>query len=129
MIEMVRLIVLMVWPLAVIFGFCEYGEMLSEQFDAVGDKLCQCDWYTFPIKLQRIFLIVVVNAQQMTVIYCFENTPCARDTFKKVNLTIYLEKKKKKIHQWLSLKTILFFFFQTIQASFSYFMAISRLAG
>ena len=96
---MVRLIVLMLWPLILIFGTCEYGEMMTEQFNDLGDLICQCDWYYFPMEMQRTFLIVVINAQQPTMIYSFENTPCARDTFK-----------------------------TTIQASFSYFMAISRLA-
>lgn len=81
---MVRLVVLMFWPVAMIFGFCEYGEMLTKQFDVLGDQLCQCDWYLFPMKMQQMFLIVVVNAQQPTIVLSFESTSCARDTFKKV---------------------------------------------
>lgn len=101
-IVMVRLVVLMFWPLAVTFGFCEYGERLTEQFDDLGDQLCQCDWYKLPMKIQRIFSIVVVNAQQSTTIHSFENTPCSRDTFKQVWKTFPKKKAAFKILIWFS---------------------------
>ena len=77
----------MFWPFALICFVCECGEMLTTRFNELGDQLCQCNWYLFPVEMQRMFVIVVVDAQQPTIIRGFDNAPCARDTFKKVTIS------------------------------------------
>ena len=73
------------WTFALIFSVCELGEQMSNGFDSFDDKLCQCDWYSFPIQLQQIYLIFLSNTQQPTNIACYGNISCTRDTFKKVS--------------------------------------------
>lgn len=63
---------------------CEFGEMLTNRFEALNDALGQYRWHLFPIEMQRIFLTVLVNAQQPIVVQGYGNTPCAREAFKKV---------------------------------------------
>lgn len=75
------------------FCACEMGERLSNQFNAINDTLCKSKWYSFPIGIQRIMVIVIANAQQDAYIQSFGTLPCARNSFKMVNhcqLTIFL---------------------------------------
>lgn len=37
---------------ALVFIICEIDERVNEQFGIFNDKLCQCDWYFLPIKIQ-----------------------------------------------------------------------------
>lgn len=50
----------------------------------LDEKLCHCKWYLLPLKMQRIYAIVMINAQQRMVIEGFANTHCTREAFKKV---------------------------------------------
>lgn len=94
-IEIITPIVLTLFPIAFIFFFCEFGEMLTNQFNVFDEELCQCDWYAFPVEIQRMLVIVMINTQQTTALRGYANTFCTRDFFKKVfniqNLTYYHE--------------------------------------
>lgn len=83
---MIRILFLMFWSFVIIFVICEFGELVTNQFDMFNMKLDQCKWYKFPIKMQRIFVIVTVNAQQPVIIQGFANVVCARQTFKSVRM-------------------------------------------
>lgn len=63
---------------------CELGEMITTRFETFKDALDQCNWHLFPIEMQQMFVIVMVNAQQSTIVRGYGNTPCARAAFKKV---------------------------------------------
>ena len=54
-------------------------------FDSFNDTFSQCDWYSFPIEIQQMLVIVMANAQQPVIIKGFANTLCARESFTKVN--------------------------------------------
>ena len=62
------------------------GEMVTNQFDEFEEELSQCNWYMFSMKLQRIYMIVLVNAEQPTTVHGFGNIVCARESMKKVIL-------------------------------------------
>lgn len=61
--------------------------MVTNQFDLFYAKLCQCNWYLYPLKMQQMLVIFVSDAQRPTNIHGFGNL-CARGTFKRV---IYLK--------------------------------------
>lgn len=63
---------------------CELGERMAGQWQAFNDALSQCDWYLFPMEMQRMFVILTVNAQQFKLIQGFGNLPCIRETVKRV---------------------------------------------
>lgn len=69
-----------------IFFFCEIGEMVSSQFIVFDEKLYQCDWHSFPIEMQRMFVLMLSSTQQIPIIQGFGNTKCTRDAFKTVKL-------------------------------------------
>lgn len=75
-------------PILIRFAFCfscEFGEMLTNHFEQLNDAFGLCNWHLFPIEMQQMFLIVMPNAQQSTIVRGYGNTPCARGAFKQVN--------------------------------------------
>lgn len=66
--------------------------MLTDQFDEFNDKLEQsCDWYLFPHEVQKMYAIILVNAQQSTHLESYANIICTRETMKTVNESGLLE--------------------------------------
>lgn len=68
-----------------VFLFCELGEQVAKQFKIFEDELCECNWYSFPIEMQQMFPIVIMNTQQPVNIRGYGNTLCTREAFRKVN--------------------------------------------
>lgn len=82
--EMINALVLVILTFMVLWIFCFYGGMVTEQFDSFKDHHCQCDWYLYPIEVQQSLVILLANAQKPAHIRGFGNVVCARDTFQKV---------------------------------------------
>lgn len=82
--ELLRIQVLVFWAFVLIFLFCEFGGMVNNQFEVFNEELEQCAWYSFSIEMQRIFVILTVNAQQSTFLQGYANVVCVRPTFKTV---------------------------------------------
>ena len=93
---------IVIWTFTTIFFVCELGEKVTHQFNLFNEEICNCDWFLFPIEIQRIFLIVLLGAQQPAVIQGYANTTCTRDTFK--NVTIYYDIKPLTDNIILTLK-------------------------
>lgn len=87
-VEIISPLVLVFWAFILIYFFCELGHMVSNHFDKFNIELGQCHWYSFPKNFQRIFITLMINAQEPVIIQGFGNTVCTRDAFKAViNLT------------------------------------------
>lgn len=71
--------------------------MVTDQFEMFKDELCLCDWYLFPIDVQRMLIVAMANAQQRTYIQGYANTLCARITFKQVCIVFNLTEKKSYV--------------------------------
>lgn len=76
--------------------FCEFGEMVTHQYNLCHEKFGAFRWYLFPIKLQQMLVIVMATSQQPVVIHGFANTVCTRDAFKKVNGFVHLSPNQEK---------------------------------
>lgn len=79
----------LVFTFASIAFFCEFGERVTDQFDLFNAKLCHCDWYLFPIEMQRIYFFVLLGIQHPIVVRGFANTLCTRTAFKNVNSSLF----------------------------------------
>lgn len=84
-IELLFQLFLMVWSVVFVSLFCELGEMISKQYDEVDQQLFECNWYKFPVEIQRMLIIFTANTQQPVRILGYGNVLCTRDTLKKVN--------------------------------------------
>lgn len=63
---------------------CEFGQQLTSQFQAFDDAFCRCKWYSFPIELQQLLVIVMSNTQQLAYMQSYGNIQCTRESFKEV---------------------------------------------
>ena len=96
------------------------GQNVSNQFNKLGDEIYKCDWYLFPHKLQRMLVIIMINAQEPVSIRGFGNVVCTRDSFKQVIFSrnidsIEFDRAKYSVP------------FQTTHAGFSYFMMLYQV--
>lgn len=74
----------MFWSFAMCAFFCEFGAMVTEQFDVFDDEIYFCNWYLLPIKMQKMHLIFIQNTQEPAVIRGYANIRCTREIFKMV---------------------------------------------
>lgn len=77
---MVTIFCLVFWSFAITFLFCECGEKVMNEA-----KLCQLNWYEWPHELQRMLVIVMMDAQEPANIQGFANNVCSRELFKAVS--------------------------------------------
>lgn len=75
------------YSLLLIFVFCEFGERVCSEFNVFNEELCRCDWYLFPLEMQKMLLIILSSTQQPASIQGYANTQCTRDAFKSVNIS------------------------------------------
>lgn len=108
------------------YFFCYFGKV-THHFNGFNKKLCDCNWFLFPNKMKRIYLIVLSGTQQPAVIQGYGNTVCTRDAFKKVILYfVMLYQYFDLKHNWFQCHSLSF---QTINGGFSYFTMLHRMDG
>lgn len=76
---------MMTWSFIIMFCNCEVGQSMDNQFLKLSNDIYKCDWFCLPHKLQRMFIIIIMNAQPV-LIYGFGNVVCSRESFKRVRL-------------------------------------------
>lgn len=68
-----------------LFGYCEMGGQISSAFGEIEKEMYEMDWLFFPMKMQKMMLMVLRNAQQTTAFLGYGNFPANRETMKRVN--------------------------------------------
>lgn len=81
------------YTFGMLFAHCEIGERVTHQFNLFNEKFLHCNWYLFPIEMQRIYSIVLIGVQDPAIIQGFANTICTRDAFKRVIFIIFHERE------------------------------------
>lgn len=84
LIDLTISIIMVFWTFFIILVFFEIGELVSKQFDMFNAELCQCNWYLYPIEMQKMLIIFMSNAQQLTFIRGLGNILCTRSKVKEV---------------------------------------------
>lgn len=75
----------------VLFIFCNFGELVTAQFERFNRRLYRYKWYSLTIEMQKMYLIFVANTQQPVILSSFARIECTRETLKKVNMVHLLE--------------------------------------
>lgn len=73
-----------VCAIALIFAFCEGMQRFINAFDELNDALIQLHWYRYPIRIQRMLIPLMMNAQKSVKIAFFGSISGNREQFKKV---------------------------------------------
>lgn len=69
----------------VVFMFCELGEELNGQTKEINDAMCELDWDSFPLNLQRMMPMILLTTQHPKELTAYGGTLCTRNTFKRVS--------------------------------------------
>lgn len=72
------------WIVTFDFVVCELGQWVTGRFETLSLELSLCNWYAFPIEMQRVYLNFLLDSQQPVEIQSYPGIVCSRDTFKKV---------------------------------------------
>lgn len=138
----------------VALSICEFGQKVSDQFEAFGKKLERCDWCLLPAEMQRMYLIFIAHTQQTPNVQAYGNILCTRlskfvRVFDKSNFTFngfcidlvmailnfsYSQKNSKTCHVKCvnsnNIFLLIFFYFhKTIHGGISYFMTLHQMYG
>lgn len=62
----------------------ESGAIMTTEFERFGEELERCDWYALPIKMQRMYMIVLSDTQNPIEMYTYGGIVSNRETIKKV---------------------------------------------
>lgn len=89
-IDLTKSMFMVFWTFVVIISFCELGETVCNQFNSFHAKLIECNWYLYPTEMQRMFAILMSDAQQQTNIHGIGYILCARSTVKQVEKRFFL---------------------------------------
>lgn len=84
-IEMITPSILVTWSFVLLFFYCEAGQFVMNEFEEFAHQSYQTiAWYLFPIEMQKMLVIVMLNTQQPVVVHGLANAMCMREIFKKV---------------------------------------------
>lgn len=78
-----------VWCFIFIFIYCELGQRVNEAFDESYDTILQFNLYSFPMEIQRMLPIIILNAQQSVEIRGYGDFSCTRERFKSVSRIVF----------------------------------------
>lgn len=82
--EITILSMLILWIFVLILMTTEFGERVTYNFDQFGMEFDRCEWNNLPIKMQRTYLIFLLDAQQPKNIQSYGDIMCTRKTLKQV---------------------------------------------
>lgn len=85
---MVPIVNLLTWMIIFVLLLCEPGTRMTNEFQAFGDELSQCEWYLLSIEMQRMYLIFSMDTQNPIKMMSYANIACERETSKKVHSNV-----------------------------------------
>lgn len=74
------------WTFVVMFMSCYIGEKVTTAFEELSDEIYQCEWDTFPYKVQHLLPNIILVAQQSVYIEANGGFTCTHNTYKKVTI-------------------------------------------
>lgn len=66
------------------FFFCYFGEQFTNAFSQLNEAIYKCDWFLLPLKMQKMFPLIIMNTRRPVYLEGFGNVRCTLETFKKV---------------------------------------------
>lgn len=82
--QIIYLLIKISYSLVSLFMYCECGELLRVRFDELNDDIYTSGWELFPMQIQRLLPIIVINTQQPVLLWGYGGFSCTRETFKRV---------------------------------------------
>lgn len=76
--SLVTSLIVALWVVVMIFLTCESGERLTNQYDIFEYEYDQCNWYSFPLEIQRTLPILISSHQRPAMVQGYAHTVCRR---------------------------------------------------
>lgn len=105
-----------------LFLYCYYGKYSTEYFAAFSDCLFESNWMALPNDLQRIFVVMLIHAQDPLYYYGYGNVKLTLETFLKVSW--YWWSLTRNAYHFSSP-----FIFQTFRTVISYYLMFKTLTS
>lgn len=83
--ELIEPTTLVSWSFVLIYMACDFGEAITTQYTAIDYSICECDWYSFPLEIQKMLPMVMMSTQKAMIVQVFGKVACTRETFNRVN--------------------------------------------
>lgn len=103
-----------------LFTFCYFGEHVTRRLEDVNGMFYQCDWFLFPIEVQKLMPVIIMNAKQPIYIGKIAGLYASLEVFGNV-----ISKSRpyccNRISFWLW-----FIPFQIVKAALSYFTMLRQ---
>lgn len=84
LLETMILALIVLWIFGFNWAMCGTGERVANQFEQFGVEFNRCEWNKLPIKMQRMYLIFLLEIQQPKILRSFGGIKCTSETFKQV---------------------------------------------
>lgn len=107
------------YAFGIVFTVCELSERIINSFEQINDVVHQFEWYLFPVSIQRILPIFIINVHQPIDIAYFGSRSCSREAFKKVR--IY-----RILCVCVVMQSFKYIFIQVVNTGFSYSMMFNQ---
>lgn len=68
-----------------IYFYCYFGDNVTSRFAHLHNIIYQCDWFLYPIEIQKDLAFIMSNAQKPVLLHGFANIYCTKIIFRKVS--------------------------------------------
>lgn len=116
-----------VWSSALTFIPCELSERVSYAFNEINDLIWTIDWHKFPVEMQKMIPIILIEAQSPVSLKCFGSISCNRDLFKRVRITTLNRFIFTYKTNWIHLKHWKYFLQTNTNISMSFLRLLTAL--
>lgn len=82
--DIMRLIICVAVVVIYIDVLCIFGGEVTVEFDQTFDSIREISWNEFPLKSQKLLLMMIITGNKPIYIQGFMNTDCTHEMLKKV---------------------------------------------
>lgn len=121
---MMSLSILIFWTFVTNFVFCEFGEHVTSHFNELNNIICQAEWYSLPINIQRMIPTIMMTTKRQIIVQGFGGVALTRKSFQIVS-PVSNSINQNQTHRF-QIDLISYTYFQNLSRGFSYFMVFSQ---
>lgn len=88
--DVMRFFVCLAVMMVYLVVLCFWSDEVTFKFGLINGKICECSWYKFPMKTQRLLPVLLMNVQKPVYIEGYMNVRCTRES---VKIVIFYDRK------------------------------------
>lgn len=100
-VDFVKILLQWIWLLVALYGFCHFGNRVTERYTQVGDALYRMAWYLFPVRMRNKLPICLAIAQRNVYVRSGANIYSMRELFFQVTKRCFSQTTWNKVHVFI----------------------------